>query len=108
MSIITEDGETIIKEGSANHFKGLESVGGKLYLTNLRLVFKSHAINIQGHEESYRLDDIISVLPRNTLGIVPNGMTLILKDGREEKFVVNERQDWMNRIKSMKARGVPQ
>jgi hypothetical protein len=107
MSIKLEDGETIIKEGVANHFKGIESVGGNLYLTNLRLVFKSHGLNIQVHEVAYRLDNILSVRPRNSLGIIPNGIAVTLADGHEEKFVVNGRQEWMNTIMSVKARAIP-
>jgi hypothetical protein len=36
------DGEMIIKEGTANLQKNIETVGGKLYLTNQRLVFEAH------------------------------------------------------------------
>jgi hypothetical protein len=98
MDIQLVEGEVIIKEGPANHFKGAEAVGGKLYLTNQRLFFKSHTVNVHVHEESYRLEDITSVRLRNTLGIVPNGMAVLLKDGREEKFVVYGRKDWMEKI----------
>jgi len=40
--IDTDANETIVFETGANHFKGAEAVGGKLYLTDKRLVFKSH------------------------------------------------------------------
>ena len=103
MDIELAAGETLIKEGAANHFKGSEAVGGKLYLTNTRLIFKSHAFNVQAHEEAFQLGDITSVLPRKTLGIIPNGMTVTLKDGREEKFVINGRDDWMKQIAGAKA-----
>ena len=42
--ITTEPGESILFDTPANHFKGMEAVGGKLYLTYKRLVFKSHKI----------------------------------------------------------------
>lgn len=103
MEIQLAVGETIIKEGPANHFKGAESVGGKLYLTNQRLFFKSHTLNLQVHEESYPLDQIVSTRRRNTLGIVPNGLAVHLKDGREEKFVVWGRGDWMKKIQQAQA-----
>ena len=92
-----------IKDGAANHFKGMESVGGRLYLTNRRLIFRSHSLNIQTHEESYRLDDIVAIVRRNTLGIVPNGIAVRLVDGREERFVVNGRGDWISKIESARA-----
>ena len=98
MDIQLAEGEVILKEGPANHFMGVESVGGKLYLTNLRLFFKSHRLNFQTHEASYRLEDIVSVKPRNTLGFIPNGMAVVVKDKGEQKFVVYGRKDWMKKI----------
>ena len=40
--------EKLVKKGGANLQKGVETVGGYLYLTNQRLIFEAHAINIQG------------------------------------------------------------
>jgi hypothetical protein len=91
--------EVIIKKGKANHFKGLEAVGGNLYLTNYRVIFKSHFLNIQTHTESYPLDEITDMGKRNTLGIVPNGFFLKMKNGQIEKFVVWGRSKWLAKIK---------
>ncbi len=38
--------EEIIKKGGANLQKGIEAVGGFLYLTNERLIFESHKFNV--------------------------------------------------------------
>jgi len=103
MNIQLSEGEKIVKEGAANHFKGVESVGGKLFLTNFRLYFKSHAFNVQVHELSIPLDEIKSVELKNTLGIVPNGMAVTLKDGHEERYVVYGRGDWKRKILSSQA-----
>lgn len=40
-------GEQLIKEGFANLQRGWEALGGRLYLTNQRLIFESHPFNIQ-------------------------------------------------------------
>ena len=40
VKIDNEPDENILFETGANHFKGAEGVGGKLFLTNKRLVFK--------------------------------------------------------------------
>ena len=104
MSIQLGAGEKILKEGPANHLKGRESVGGALYLTNQRLVFKSHAFNVQVHEESYMLDSIRSAQPRNTLGLIPNGLAVTLADGSVEKFVIWGRQDWIHKIMQARPR----
>jgi hypothetical protein len=95
--------EPIVKEGGAKHFKGLEAVGGRLVLTDSRLVFASHRFNIQVHEEAYPLAQIVAVEPRRGISLVGDGMAVILADGREERFVVFGRRDWMARIQAAKA-----
>jgi hypothetical protein len=93
-----EDDETVVHYGPANHFKGIESVGGKLFLTNKRLRFRSHKLNVQTHDESYPVEAIASVEPARTLGIVPNGVLVHLRDGRQERFVVGGRSEWVARL----------
>jgi hypothetical protein len=90
--------ERVLHWGPANHFKGIEAVGGKLFLTNKRLRFRSHKLNVQRHDESYPVDAIDSVLPARTLGIVPNGVLVRLRDGRQERFVVGGRAEWVSRL----------
>jgi hypothetical protein len=94
-AIGTMSDETILFETPANHFKGMEGVGGKLHLTNLRLVFKSHKLNFQNHELSIKLTDIESVDQYKTLGLVNNGLSVITIDHNKEKFVVEEVGKWL-------------
>jgi hypothetical protein len=98
MAIQLEPGESILQTGRANHFKGIESVGGRLWLTNRRLYFESHPFNIQRHAESYPLGRIVDIKPRRTLGVIPNGISLLLADGKEERFAVWEREQWLTNI----------
>lgn len=91
-------GENILFQTPANHFKGMEGVGGKLYLTNHRLFFKSHKLNIQNHQLSIPVANIENVARRKTLGLVKNGLTVTTKDGRIEKFVVEQLEEWMKRL----------
>ena len=91
-------GEHVVHQGLANHFKGIEGVGGKLYLTNQRLRFQSHTLNVQVHDESYPLDLITNVEPARTLGLIPNGLLVTLADGRRERFVVHHRKAWVSAI----------
>lgn len=58
-----DDDETVVLHGGANHFKGIEAVGGKLLLTNKRLRFRSHELNVQAHDESYPVTSIHAVEP---------------------------------------------
>ncbi len=101
MNIKLQSDEKVMKSGFANHFKGIESVGGKLVLTNKRLYFKSHKLNFQNHELSLELKDIKEHVKVNTLSIVPNGLKIILKSGEEERFVLNRRNDWIKFLNSL-------
>jgi hypothetical protein len=103
--IETGDGERIVFETPANHFKGIEAVGGKLYLTNRRLVFKSHKFNIQKHLLSLNIADIAEVDPYKTMGITDNGLLVKTINGSTEKFVVQQRAEWINYFTASK--GLP-
>ena len=91
------EGETLLKDGPANHFVRAEGVGGWLYLTNSRLYFRSHRFNIQNHELSIPLDQIVHVKTSLTLGIIPNGVTVETPTG-VEKFVVQGARVWVEGI----------
>ena len=101
--IETKDGESIIHSGGANHLKNREAVGGKLYLLTDKLQFKSHRLNLQNHEFTIYIDQIKGVTFYNNLGIIPNGLAISLKDGRQEKFVVSGRQHWKTEIEKLRA-----
>jgi len=101
MNLNLNENETIVKQGYANHFKGIESVGGKMFLTNQRLYFKSHSFNIQVHDLSISILEIRSLGKRNTFGIFPNGLFIELKNGKKEIFVVYRRKKWISEIEKL-------
>lgn len=100
--IETEPGETILFESPANHFKGIEGVGGKLYLTNRRLVFKSHKLNIQAHELAINLADIRDAKRHKSLGIVNNGLSILTSTNVTEKFVVEQAGEWVKQLGNLR------
>ncbi len=77
----------------ANYFRGIESVGGKIYFDETGLVFKSHSLNIQTGQTRIDYSQIAEVKKRNTLGIIPNGMSIITKDNKIHKFVIYNRSN---------------
>jgi hypothetical protein len=95
------DGQAIIHSGGANHFKNSEAVGGTLYLLSNRLHFKSHSFNIQNHEYIIELQQIKAVNFHNTLGLIPNGLSIITLNEQKEKFVVNNRKFWKAEIEKL-------
>ena len=95
------DGKVAIHAGGANHFQKGEAVGGRLYLLEDRLVFKSHKFNIQNHRTDILLSEITDVKFFNTFGLVPNGLKIYTGNKRPDKFVVNKRKLWRSEIKKL-------
>lgn len=100
-ALAKNDQDGIIYSGAANHFKNTEGVGGKLYLLNNRVEFKSHGFNIQNHAFNIYLTEVKELGFYKTLGIVPNGLKIILRNGEVEKFVVNNRSAWKTEIEKL-------
>jgi hypothetical protein len=94
----TGENENIIKEGGANHFKGLEAVGGKLVLTDKRLIFKSHGFNIQEHQESFDLQQLEKLYVTKTVKFLESGLTLELKNNDRHRFIVEDPKQWVEEI----------
>lgn len=87
--------EKIIFQTHANHFKGIEGVGGRLYLTDKRLIFKSHKLNIQNHQLIIRVTEIASVDKSKTFGLFNNRLSITTTQQVTEEFVVDRIDKWM-------------
>ncbi|MFB4169299.1 GRAM domain-containing protein [Virgibacillus sp. JSM 102003] len=92
--------EQIQYDIGTNLKRGLESVGGKLKVTNERLYFKPHAINIKKKELELSMDSITNVKKSKSLGLIPNALTVVVDDGSEYKFVLGKSNEIMNYINS--------
>ena len=90
--------ETIKHEGPANLLRGIEGVGGKLLLTNKRLIFKSHKMNIQSGETQLLLEDIKEAIPKKATKLFQNGIRIFNNAGEHFDFVVYERDNWITKI----------
>mgnify|MGYP000515953451 CR=1 FL=1 len=90
--------EKIEIEGPANLFRGMEGVGGKMFLTNKKVVFKSHKINIQKGQTDILYENITEILKRKTAKLIDNGIRIKTKDGNQFDFVVNERENWIEKL----------
>ncbi|MBK1884595.1 hypothetical protein JIN85_19420 [Luteolibacter pohnpeiensis] len=89
--------ETLLMEGPANHFKGVEAVGGYLWVTDARVHFSSHSFNIQNHTWTVLISDIQKVTPVKTLGTIDNGLRISTTKG-DVRFVVNNSRGWAELI----------
>ena len=95
--------EQIGKQCSANLQNGIETVGGKLYLTNQRLVFEAHKINIQGGTTEIELSNINSSEKCWTkflgfIPLMPNAVLVSTKQDKEYRFVLFGRGAWIAAI----------
>jgi hypothetical protein len=73
-------------------------VGGWLYLTDKRLLFRPHGFNVQRHELSIPLADVADVQTCSTAWVIPNGLHLVTSKV-DERFVVEGRRDWVEQIR---------
>jgi len=93
-----EESEKILFSSLANYYKGIVSVGGKLFLTSKRLVFKSHKYNFPNHELSITIDDIVKVDRFKRFGM-NNGISVLCKNDKTKKFIVEEPEKWIAEFK---------
>lgn len=63
MKTLLFPGEALYKDGMSSLYRGIETVGGWLYLTNQRLIFEPHALNVQTDTIAVPLTCIHSVEP---------------------------------------------
>jgi phosphate/sulfate permease len=100
--IENSDDKPIVRSDGANHFVRGEAVGGKLYLLTDKLQFQSHNLNVQNHKLTIDIARIKDVDFYNTLGLIPNGLTITTSDGKKERFVVDNRKLWKEEIETQK------
>ena len=92
--------EEMLAEQGANLFRGIEAVGGRIFVTNKMIKFKAHLINLQSMPTEFPIDNIERIERKKSLGLISNQMVIILKSGLEYKFVVNNRDNLINIIEN--------
>ena len=102
MTLKLQKNEEILADRVANLFRGIGAVGGRIKITNQRLIFEPHALNIQKQILEVPLNQIKEVSPRNTLLLIPNGILVKLVSGQEYKLVVWKRKELMELINKNK------
>ncbi len=96
--------EKPVRDSGANLQRGIEAVGGRLYLTTQRLIFESHRLNVQAGATVIRLTDIEGVWKCWTrlfglIPVVPNSLAVATETGKIYRFVISDRDKWMNIIR---------
>lgn len=93
--------ESILLEEGASHFHNFIAVGGNLKLTKTSIIFSSCASAKYQHEICIQLNQIANIEFSKTMFMNPNGLTLMLKDGQLENFIVDDRKGWKEKILSV-------
>lgn len=97
IGVSLDEDEKAVMIGPGNHFIGKEAVGGKLVLTNRRLIFKSHKMNFNNHGIAFPLSDI-KELSENRKKILNVQFNL----NGKHKFTVDSAKEWITAIQKTK------
>lgn len=87
--------EAIIYHSGSNLSSGLASASGFLYLTNERLIFKSHQLKNQNQELIIPLSAIHKIEKLKSPGLTENGFLIRTTLHGESKFIVEEIEEWL-------------
>jgi hypothetical protein len=95
--------ETLLKDGAANLHRGLDVVGGWLYMTDRRLIFEATPLNFDRSTTIIELPSITGTqkcwtLLWGSIPIFPNAFAVFTTDGKEYRFVSSSRQAWIEAI----------
>lgn len=106
MKTALQPNENVLKKGGANLQKGIETVGGWLFLTDQRLIFESHAFNVQSGNTEIALKDIADLQFcwtkfLNVIPLMPNSLSIKTNDGQELRFVLFGRSAWKKEIEAV-------
>ena len=81
------------KSINANCLQGLQTLTGKMYFYEDGFSFKADSVNGVINKGKTLYKDIKTVNKRNTMGIIPNGLSIVLNNGEEIVFVVSSRNE---------------
>lgn len=104
MNTRLRDDEDLLWDSTANLQRGIETVGGWLYLTTHRLVFEAHAFNVRFGSTVIPLHTVTDTRKCWTkfLGLIPvfpNSLAVDTEKGKTYRFVLFGRDKWVRAIR---------
>jgi hypothetical protein len=101
------DGERLVHQSGANLQRGIETVGGHLFLTTRRLIFEAHRFNVKTGRTVILLRDVESVWKCWTklfglMPVFPNSLAVASANGKTYRFVMFGRDAWIRLIRETK------
>ena len=93
----------IVRAGHAHMRRPMRGVEGPLYLTRTTLFHEgSVGPYIESVETIIDLKDIKEIKTKNSMGVIPNVVKIIMKNNDVFKFSVFKRADWITEINKMR------
>ncbi len=101
MTVKLYENETVLKAANTSYYDSTAPVDGKLILTNQRIYFKTMKDEKKHIDFEILPNQIKEVMFFNTWKIIPNGLSVITKEGKELKFIIKNRDQWCLMINKM-------
>jgi len=101
MTVKLNENETVLKAANTSYCENSAQVDGKLILTNQRIYFKTMVDEKKHIDFEILPNQIKEVLFFNTWKIIPNGLSVVTKEGKEMKFIIKNRDQWCMMINKM-------
>lgn len=94
---VLDSDEQIEMSAPANYFRSKRLAdGGKLFLTNKRLVFTAHKYNFKKSQVSINLEDILSAQGIKVSNAIDNGLRITQRDITVYDFVIDNADEWIS------------
>ena len=93
-----ESEETVVKEGGANLIPVNKGEGGKLAVTNRRLLFKGQRYDTKDFQFVIEYDKIESIRTHKSWKLLKNELHIAMTDGTTFRFAVDHPVQWLSAI----------
>lgn len=82
--------EEILFSGPSTIKGGFLASGGRLFVTNKRIYFQGHRINLKDVKKESKIEDIQSIEKSNPFFIMDSGIKLYAKNEDKLEFILND------------------
>jgi len=100
ITVKVDENEIVLKTSGANYLGSGQRVGGKLVLTDRRLILISKTYSVQNLTFETSIDEIRGVDQLKFWKVFDTGLLLDLKKGGRHKFVVDNPGEWILEIRA--------
>lgn len=102
--LVLRQGEVLLMSGAANKMQTFGSKGGKLFLTNQRIVFQAHGFNFGSKVDEYSLSEIqtqgSTINIKTASNLISFTISFSTRSGEELGFVVtrSQKNEWIQKL----------